>query len=350
MSSALPVAGRRPQPAARCKLVSFTGRSMTFASISGHEQQKILLRQALARRRIAHAYLFAGPRGVGKRLLAMAFIRALLCTRGDGCGSCASCHKIDHGHHPDCHLLEAGDSALKIEQVRQLQKELALRPLEGAYKICLIDGVEQFTSAAANALLKTLEEPRPNTVMILLTSHPEQVLPTIRSRCQLLPFARLPRELLAGILSEQLSLDATSAAVLAALAQGSLDRALGEQRQFYLEKRPELIQALSALSAGSNIPTFQLAEELAADKDNLLAVLDIFETFYRDLLLLCQGCPEQQLVNLDLRQRLESLSRTTGTERLLRQLHILETARHHLQRNVNRQLAIEAMLLQLAAA
>lgn len=323
---------------------------MTFASISGHEQQKTLLRQALAQQRIAHAYLFAGPRGIGKRLVAMAFARALLCTNGNGCGTCAACRKIDHGHHPDCHLLDADDGALKIEQVRQLQKDLALRPLEGSYKICLIDGVEHFTSAAANALLKTLEEPRPNTVMLLLTNHLEQVLPTIRSRCQLLPFARLPRDLLAGILSRQLSLDETSAVVLAALAQGSLDIALGENRQLYLEKRPELIQALSALSAGSNIRTFQLAEELAGDKDSLPAVLDIFETFYRDLLLLHNGCPQRQLVNLDLGDRLAALSRETTTERLLQQLHILDTARHHLQRNVNRQLAVEVMLLQLAAA
>lgn len=323
---------------------------MTFDSIVGHERQKNILRRALNNGRIAHAYLFEGPDGIGKRLVALALARALLCQSGTGCGDCATCRKVDHNNHPDIHLLDAVGETLKIDQVRALQRELALRPLEGEYKICLIDGAEMLNPAAGNALLKTLEEPQPNTVIILLSSRPESLLPTIRSRCQRLPFQRLPKQRLAEILAERLQLEEPEAAVLAALSDGSFKKALGQKQDFYLEKRRKLIQALSALSSGSVIPLFKLAEELAGDKEQLPEVLDIYQAFYRDLLLLKNGRPETELVNLDLKETLHRQTQMETVDNLLRKLAALDTGRYLLQRNVNRQLAMEVMLMRITAA
>ena len=323
---------------------------MTFETISGHERQKNILRKAIQNKRIAHAYLFTGPDGVGKRLTALAFARALLCQDRTGCGDCSACRKVDHNNHPDIHLLDADGSALKIDQIRTLQQELSLRPLEGRYKICLIDGAEFFTIGAANALLKTLEEPRPDTLMILISSQPEKLLPTIRSRCQKLIFTRLPKQQLADLLAQKLELTDTEAAVLAALSEGSFKKALGQDRHLYLEKRRKLIHSLSALSPGSNIATLSFADELATEKELLPDILDIFQAFYRDLLLLKHGRPEEELVNLDLLETLTKQSRSTATDAILRKLNALDTARYHLQRNVNRQLALEVMLLHMAAA
>jgi len=323
---------------------------MTFDTITGHNQQKNNLLRALSNQHIAHAYLFEGPDGIGKRLMALAFARVLLCEDGTSCGKCSACLKVDHNNHPDIHQLDADGTALKIGQIRSLQQDLSLRPLEGSYKVCLIDGAEHFTNGAANALLKTLEEPQPGTLIILLTSQPEKLLPTIRSRCQRLPFSRLPKQQLASILAQKLDLNATEATILAALSEGSFKKALGPNRELFLEKRSKLIQSLSALSSGSTIPTFSFADELEMEKETLSDILDIFQAFYRDLLLLKYDRPVEELVNQDLLEILHRQNRSTTTASLLLKLKALESARFHLQRNVNLRLALEVMLMRITAA
>ncbi|MCK4691608.1 MAG: DNA polymerase III subunit delta' [Desulfuromonadales bacterium] len=323
---------------------------MTFDSIIGHKQQINILQRSLKNQRIAHAYLFDGPDGVGKRLVALALARALFCQTGDGCGDCPPCRKVDHNNHPDLHLLDAEGTSIKIDQVRSLQQDLALRPLEGKYKVCLIDGAEQLNPAAANALLKTLEEPQPNTVIILLTSQPEKLLPTIRSRCQRLPFHRLPKQRLTEILANRLELDETEASILAALSEGSFQKALGKNKGLYLERRGDLLRSLLSLSSGSIIPLFSLAEELAAEKEQLNEILEIYQAFFRDLLLLKHGRPEDEMVNIDLKETLYRQLAVETTTSLLQKLQALETGRYHLQRNVNRQLAMEFMLMRMTAA
>lgn len=323
---------------------------MTFDSITGHNKQKNNLLRALANQHIAHAYLFEGPEGIGKRLIALAFARLLLCENGTSCGQCSACLKVDQHNHPDIHILAADGAALKIDQIRSLQQELSLRPHEGAYKVCLIDGAEHFTNGAANALLKTLEEPQPGTLIILLTNAPEKLLPTIRSRCQRLPFSRLPKQQLATVLAEKLDINMTEATVLAALSEGSFKKALGPNRELFLEKRSKLIQSLSALSAGSTIPSFSFANELEMEKETLPDILDIFQAFYRDLLLLKYDRPVEELVNQDLLEILQRQNRSTTTASLLLKLKALESARFHLQRNVNLRLALEVMLMRITAA
>lgn len=322
---------------------------MTFAAITGHTQQKDLLRRAIDNKRIAHAYLFAGPEGVGKRLTALAFARALLCDKGSGCGSCSACRKVDHNNHPDVHIVNADGSSIKIEQIRTLQQQMSLRPLEGRYRFCLIDDAELLTTGAANALLKTLEEPQPQTVIILVSSQTGKLLTTILSRCQQMTFARLPRADVAEILKQRLELDDTQAQILAALSEGSFKKALGQDRELFLKKRRELIHSLSALSPGSNIQTLEFAEELSANKEILPDILDIFQAFYRDLLLLNQGRPESELVNIDLLETLTRQAQQIKTTAILKKLEALTAARYHLLRNVNRQLALEVMLLRMLA-
>ncbi|PLX88330.1 MAG: DNA polymerase III subunit delta' [Desulfuromonas sp.] len=323
---------------------------MTFSSIIGHDRQKEILRRALSSNRLAHAYLFEGPSGIGKRLMALALARALVCRDRTGCGDCPACRKIDHNNHPDLHLLDAEDATIKIDQIRGIQKNLALRPLEADCKICLIDGAEWLNPAAGNALLKTLEEPQGKALLILLTAHPETLLDTIRSRCQRLPFRRLPHKQLADILESRLELEEVDAHILAALSEGSFKKALGQHRELYLENRRDLIRSLTALSAGSIFPLMEFAQQLADDKEQLADVLEIFQTFYRDLLLLHFGRPETELVNLDMRETLHKLVRRESVTGLLKKLDALHQGRQQLLRNVNRQLAMEVMLMRISAA
>lgn len=322
---------------------------MTFAQVLGHERQKDVLRRALAGGRLAHAYLFAGPEGVGKRLMALAVARVLFCSEGTGCGSCAACRKLDHRNHPDLHVLEADGSSIKIEQVRAIQHELSLRPAEGRRKVCLIESAELMTTAAANALLKTLEEPRGDTLLILLTSQPQRLLETIRSRCQLLRFARQPEELIRERLHSQLGLGDEEARLIAALADGSFQRAFGKDRQLYLEERRNLLKTLTALSAGSILPILEFAEQLASDKATLPDILEIFQAFYRDVLLTLHGRAPGELVNFDLGDKVRRTAGRESVSSLLDKLEAVGSARRQLERNLNAQLVMEVLLLRLAA-
>ena len=322
---------------------------MTFNQILGHDRQKDILRRAVGSGRLAHAYLFEGPEGIGKRLMALALVRAVFCQDGNGCGNCSACRKVDHHNHPDLHILEPDGTSIKIEQVRSLQKELSYRPLEAPKKVCLIDGAEKMNPAAGNSLLKTLEEPTGNALFILLTARPEGVLSTIRSRCQRLPFGRLSQEMLRQVLLERLGVDETQGHILAALSEGSFKKALGKDRDLYIEGRRTLLKSLTALSAGSVIPLFDFSHELAEQKEQLPEILEMFQAFYRDLLLFHHGRPEQELVNIDL---MDKIRRTAGRETvptLLRKLDAIVASRRQLDRNVNRQLAMDVLLMHLAA-
>lgn len=322
---------------------------MTFTSIIGHDRQKNLLRRALTADRLPHAYLFEGPAGIGKRLMALALARAIFCQKGIGCGDCAACRKVDHHNHPDLHFVEADGNSIKIEQIRVLQKELSYRPLEAPKKICIIDDADKLNLAAGNALLKTLEEPTAETLIVLLSARPDSLLSTIRSRCQRLPFNRIDRKQLMQVLCEQLDIDETEAHILTSLANGSFKKALGKDRDLYIQGRRELLKTLTGLTPGSILPLFNLAEKLAQDKDTLPEILDILQSFYRDLLLYRHGRPQNELVNIDLLDKIHRVANSESTASLLRKLSTLDQTGRYLARNVNRQLAVEVLLMQLVA-
>jgi len=322
---------------------------MTFDQILGHSKQKEILRRAIRSKRLAHAYLFEGPEGIGKQLVALALTRAVVCAEGTGCGSCVACRKVDHHNHPDLHLLEPDGASIKIEQIRDLQKELSYRPLEAAKKICIIDAAERMNPAAGNALLKTLEEPSGDALIILLSSHPERLLPTIRSRSQRLPFQRLAQDLIKTVLIRQPGLDATQAHILASLSEGSFKIALGKDHDLYLEQRKEIIRGISVLSMDNIVPIFELAQKLADNKEQLQDILEILQIFYRDLLTYKHYAGEEQLVNIDLIEEIRRAAQCHDQRALLHKLESLALTRRLLERHINRQLAVENLLLDLAA-
>jgi DNA polymerase-3 subunit delta' len=322
---------------------------VSFVQVIGHERQKDVLWRALRNNRLAHAYLFSGPEGVGKRLLALALVRTIFCAEQRACGECPACRKVDHHNHPDLHILEPDGNSIKIEQIRNLQRDLNLRPYEATRKVCLIEAAEAMTVGAANALLKTLEEPRGDTLLILLSSHPQRLLETIRSRCQPLVFTRQPLELMCDTLQTQLGINDAEAHVLAALSDGSFKKAFGKDRQLYLEERRALLKTLTALSPGSILPTLEFAEQLAGEKAVLADILEIFQAFYRDVLMTVHGRDPAELVNLDLVEKVHRVAARESVEGILRKLDALVIARRQLERNLNAQLVVENLLLHLAA-
>lgn len=322
---------------------------MTYSGILGHERQKAILKRAQSSGRMAHAYLFEGPEGIGKRLVALALARALLCVTRNGCGECPACRKVDHQNHPDLHLIEAEGNFIKIEQIRTIQKELSFRPMEGDWKICVIEAAEKMNAASGNALLKTLEEPPGHALLILLTARPDAVLPTIRSRCQRLPFSRLPMATIRRALEEVDTENESQAHILAALSDGSFHKALGRDRDLYLERRKTILKAVTALSHGSYLPLFDLAAELAEEKERLSEILDLLRAFYRDLLLCHHGWPEEDLVNRDLVEKIRRVASQETPQTLIRKLEAINAAYFHLERNVNVQLVFDVLLMRLTA-
>ncbi|TYP00122.1 DNA polymerase III delta prime subunit [Geothermobacter ehrlichii] len=322
---------------------------MTFDQIIGHNRQKDILRRAIASGRLAHAYLFEGPEGVGKKLVALAVARAVYCHRKTGCGTCSACRKVDHNNHPDLHMVEPAGAGVKIDQIRELQRELAYRPLEGTKKICIIDQADTLNPAAGNALLKTLEEPPGEAMLILLASRPERLLTTIRSRCQRLPFRRLSREQIRDVLVDKLGLDETEAHIHAALSDGSFTRAFGRNREAFEALRREALQRLTSGNMTDALERLKLAEYLDARKDELDDILEIVQSFLRDVLHRRLGRPEEEIVNLDHLDEIDAMARRESLQGLLDKLTALVEARSQLERNINRHLAMNVLIQKLAA-
>jgi len=319
---------------------------MPFTGIAGHGKNIAIIRRILGSGRIAHAYLFSGPDGVGKKKVATAFIEALFCGRDEGCGECRSCRKAASGNHPDIHLLEPDGQFIKIDQVRALQKELAYRPYEAVRKACIIDGADRFNQSSGNALLKTLEEPPGNALIILLASSVDAVLPTIRSRCQQILFSGVPADEIAGLLAAN-NIDADSARVAASLSEGSVARALALCSEEIMKEGSAVINSACNLSPKNMIELFAFGEKLDKDREKALQTLDILISFWRDMLHLRSGSAE--IVNSDLLPLLDKETARHSTELLLLGVEHMGRTRQAILRNANVRLAMDVLCMQLAA-
>src|SRR5512139_1893899 len=196
---------------------------MSFKDVLGHSMPIELLKRGMLSRKGAQSYLFLGSEGIGKKWVALQFAKALNCLEredqaADGCDRCLSCRKINDGLHPDVRVLEPEHQALKVDQVRQMQRDLAYKPYEGSTRVCILAGADRMAPNMSNILLKTLEEPPLHTVLILLANNSRLILPTILSRCQLIRFTPLPSPLVSKWLMESKGLQGEEAYLLASLS------------------------------------------------------------------------------------------------------------------------------------
>lgn len=325
---------------------------LSFAGIIGQDKAKKLLHRAVAQNRLAHALLFKGPMGVGKKTFAKTFAAALNCHKPEGsepCGRCPSCAKFRSGSHPDFLMIEPDGAAIKINQVRELKKALAFPPLEAEMRVALLCDIHTMRREAANSLLKTLEEPPSHTMLILTADEAGGILPTILSRCQTVPFFPLPQTAVAKILAQDADLEPEAAATLAAMAEGSLGRARLLLAKNLLGLRQEIIDHLLRLEPNTpaTIQTLgELAESAAKLKEDLGELLELLATWLHDLILFGRGAAGS-IINHDLSPTFPAACRRWSGNQLSDKLRLLETARKQLARNCNPTAVCEVLFFGL---
>jgi DNA polymerase-3 subunit delta' len=341
--------------------------------LTGNERVKKLLRRILEARRSPGAMLFAGEDGVGKKLFALEVARALNCRSPqgvEGCGTCPSCVRIGKINypqssesedwkgiiwtdHPDVGIVVAPKRVLLVDQMRLIEREANYRPYEGKARVFLIEDADKLNDPSANALLKVLEEPPHTSHIILLTSRPDMLLPTIRSRCQMIRFSPLLPEEIESYLVKNKIASAGEARIRARVARGSLGRAVAQDFDEFSEQRTAMLRVLQALSADEErLELLRSAEELneAKYKDEYESRLDVLEALIRDAWMLALNSPDESIVNRDLLPELKKISVRLDTRRPAGWISQIEEMREQLIVNINRKAATDSLFLTMAAA
>ena len=351
------------------------GRLMNWTDIRSHQDQVEMLRRSIQRGRMAHAYLFSGPQGVGKSLFARVFAQCLFCERHSdeellACNECSPCRQFNSGSHPDFFSIGCPEGKTEIPvsvftgtpEKRGhdgLIHDLSLRPMAGTRRIALLDDANRMNEEGANGMLKTLEEPPPNSLLILIADNLDALLPTIRSRCQLLRFSPLPVNDVAELLLEnEVTTDPAEAAAAASMSDGSLQTATQLLNPALRTLRDRLYGFLSA----ADIKPLDAAkamtdglEEISSDtpeqRRNANWLFRFTQEFNRQIVLRLTGetavlCQPSQ--DLDRAARFFANQGTAGTELAMELFDRCVLAEHHIEWNVNPGRAIEALFDDLA--
>ncbi|HNS15956.1 MAG TPA: DNA polymerase III subunit delta' [Syntrophorhabdaceae bacterium] len=327
---------------------------MGFEEIIGHEKQKSLLLSFLEHERMPHALLFSGQDGIGKKKTAVEFAKHILCEQGKGCGACKACARIDRGTHPDLITLsrQEGEASIGIDlirgneekKIRGINQEVYEYPYEGKKRIIIIDGAEALTREAANALLKTLEEPPPFNVFFLITASEEELPHTIRSRCSRIFFTALRQEQLKRYFTESLLIDGPLAETLSSISFGSIGAGIFWLEKENLEMRKRLVEAITGKHK-SFLNVTLLSERITKNVAGVTIYLSFLLSLFRDIFVLNISHDSSMIINRDIRDILElervdlrwigeSVKRIQETIRIMRY-------------NVNKWLIFENLLLHI---
>ena len=321
-------------------------------NLIGHEWAVDMLKKHVVNGTTRHAYLFAGPPGLGRRSLALRFAQALNCqtsiNAGIPCGQCRDCKQIEAMQHPDLSVVQADSEGgtLKVDQIREARRSLTLKPYVANYRVALFLRFQQANDNAANALLKTLEEAPSYAVLILTADNPEQLLPTIVSRCEVLRLRPLNIEAVQKEL-EKRGLEIGQAKLIAHISGGRFGYALRLiENDSLLEKRDQRLNDLLSLIPASRVEKFAYADKLAKDKESMRQAILIWLSYWRDVMLRTAQA-ESPLVNVDRNMEIEDLADRMDLSSARRVVSNLESTLEKMERNVNSRMLAEVLLLDL---
>ncbi len=327
---------------------------MALKDIIGQQRALDILRGCISRDRIPHALLFTGDEGIGKRLTAINFAKALNCLNEqeddlfamseelsassaadeiDNCGVCASCRKIDKGNHPDVIMIapEGDGGQITVSVIRELEGSLSYKPFEGKWKIAIIDNADRLNQSAANAFLQTLEEPSPQSILILISSRPDILLPTIRSRCQRINFSPLPVDTMSALIVEKTGeLDSEQSFLLSRLSGGRPGYALNDE---LISRRDQSFNVLIKL-----LDTHE--EDLWESRDEMGEWFEWCELWLRDLAVFLATGRTDFLINSDKENEIRAISSGTDLRSILKLGREIHNIKSKLNFNLNKQLTL----------
>lgn len=322
---------------------------MSFSEIPGQERAKAILQNGLRTDNIAHAYLFSGPEGTGRKKMALALAKALLCVEkgDDSCGQCVECRKVEHGNHPNLYWIEPDGAAIKIEQIRELQKQFSYRAVSSQIRIYIISQADRMTIQAANSLLKFLEEPLSPTVAILVADNGQALLPTIQSRAQGVPFSSLPPSQLADTLIKE-GVSPEIALSAAHLTAGLENARKITQANWFAETRNVMIQLMK--DALSHTPSALLGiqrQVMKADvADHMDTLFDLIILWLKDMIHATYRY-EEKIVHIDQKAWLSQQALSRNPQHWVICLEQAVEAKKRLRAHANPQLVLEHFILQV---
>lgn len=340
-----------------------------FTDLIGNENTKDLLKRLAANNRVPNALLFAGPEGVGKKLFAFELARMLLCRDG-GCVSCSICKRIgvfdipkpekgdDYdtvflSEHPDVGIVLPYKRNLRVGAIRELEREAHFRPFEADRRVFIINDAERMNDNASNALLKTLEEPPSTTYLILVTSRPDALLQTIRSRSQVVRFAPVPSKEIENFLTSSVGFSSEDARLAARVTGGSVGKALSLDPAWFRQTRDSLVGVLrSAVTNGSLATMLQTSEQLndAKNKERFEDAIVILESLVRDVFALAKGAEPSSIANSDIANLLNELASEVTTQKTERWITDIEELQFNFIVNINRKVATDGLFVMMAGA
>ncbi|MFQ3534888.1 MAG: DNA polymerase III subunit [Aggregatilineales bacterium] len=318
--------------------------------IIGHEWAVQHITRSLNAGRLRHAYLISGVARIGKTTFARAFAQTVNCLSevARPCGVCRACRLTAQGSYADFSLIEAQGSALSVEQIREMTRKLALRPVEGRYRVLILRRFHEASPQAMDALLKTLEEPPPYVLLLLTADTTESLLATIRSRCQPLNLRPLPAQVIREALVARYKVEPERAALIAQLSGGRMGWALEVLRDDgVLKQRAEWLNILERALSESRTMRFEQARQLSEDRAHLPTLLALWQSYWRDALLLAHHAAAAAITNRDRSHALEQIARSIKPEEIYRALLAVRRTLRYLQANVNTRLALDALMLEL---
>jgi DNA polymerase-3 subunit delta' len=320
------------------------GIDMPLENIKGQEKALQYLKSALKNRKLPHAFIFVGPKGSGRSILARLFAQAVNCQDEEHapCGRCNSCSKVEKGIHPDVAWIRKDEKSnqIKIQSIRELERGIILRPYEGRYKVFIIPDSESMNPEASNSFLKTLEEPPGHSLIILIAPSANDLLPTIRSRCQIVRLSPLKRSVLKSVLVDEYHMPEKKADFISRYAEGKLGKALSYKDKFAEWKNAALDEFLN--EEGAEIYTRENRGELSEK-------LSILASWYRDLLIYKTTGDTELLIHVDRLGEIERESGLYSTDAITNMLESVIKTKKMLEANVNPKLALSVMYNAVAA-
>lgn len=323
---------------------------MVFDDIAGQKNAIRSLKNSILKSRVAHAYLFHGPDGVGKSVAASIFASVLNCSKkgSDPCGRCPSCIKTQYGNHPDIIHIKAQKSSISVDDIRDMQTEMKKKPYEKGVKVFIMHNAEKMTEQAQNALLKILEDPPGYVVVILLTHSRYSILSTIISRCQVINFTRASEGEIVNFLKSKYNVSDSMARVAAAFSCGIVKNAVDFINDDDLKKaRNEIIELSMNILCKDRLYGLSMVEYFMENKDKIDSILDIMTSWYRDILIYKECQDAKYLMNPDKASDIAHQSSIYTSDRLNNIIDIIKNALLNIKSNVNYQLVIENMLLNI---